>query len=124
MQGNSWKGLARLGLSVALGGCSASSSTMDNSGEPFTLGVSVTGSASHVGNVQVCANYRSTVRVCGPDGGFRVGSMNSIPLSARAGESYTVVVPTDQQASAYCSVTSGNSGVFGPSMATAIVSCI
>ena len=108
-----------------LGAISCSDSTGTGSTD-YVLNVQVKGSHAGFtnGSVQVCVDYKSAKEVCGPEnGGFSFNSTGQIRLKANPGEAYTVVVPSNQQMAPFCSVTAGGSGQFGPSLATAVVTC-
>jgi hypothetical protein len=95
-----------------------------NIDQAFPLNVSITGSTDNVTNVQVCAGPVEGNSFCGPNGGFAVGSMGVIQVPGTSGASYAVTVPANQNAAAFCSVTSGGTGELGTSMPTAVVNCI
>jgi hypothetical protein len=91
----------------------------------YVLSVQVKGSHAGAtnGSVQMCVDYKTAGEVCGPIGGFAFNSTGQISLKANPGEAYTVVVPSNQPIAAFCSVTAGGSGQFGPTLATAVVTC-
>lgn len=106
---------------VACGGDTTSTAP----GTAYDITVTVGGSKSHVDHVQVCVVYGLS-QACGPQaspGGFAVGTTGHITATATAGTSYTVEIASGQQASSFCSMASGNIGVFGSSMPTAVVNC-
>jgi hypothetical protein len=109
------------------------SDTISIGNTPYKINVSVTGSAAHVTSVAVCVNYSTTEGtqgVCDHPGadpnkpsGIAVGTTGELNALSNPGVSYTIVVPVNQPASTYCSVTSGGAGVFGTATPTAVVTC-
>lgn len=88
----------------------------------YSIQIEVTGSTAHVTNVNLCATVYGNDS-CGPNGGFAVGKTDTISAYGSEAGGYTVYIPTNQPAAAYCAVTSGSSGTFGASMPTAKVTC-
>ena len=113
-------------VASVLGAISCSESTGTGLTD-YVLSVQVKGSHAGFtnGSVQVCVNYKSAKEVCGPENrGFSFNSTGQINLRASPGEAYTVVVPSNQQMAAFCSVTAGGSGQFVPTLPTAVVTCM
>ncbi len=107
---------------IAAAACGGSSDSTTSPSATYTVNVSVTGSTTHVSSVLACVNYGLSSSACTPTP-IPVGQHSSISVSSTAGTSYTVAVASNQQASAFCSVSSGSNGVFGSSMPDAVVNC-
>ncbi len=105
-----------------LAACGSSSDSSTSPTATYTVNVSVTGSTTHVSSVAVCVNYGLSSSVCTPTA-ITVGQHSSISVTSVAGTPYTVAVASNQQASAFCSVSSGSNGVFGSSMPDAVINC-
>ncbi len=111
-----------IATTILVAGCGGSSDSTTTPNATYTVNVSVAGSTTHVAGAQVCVNYGLSNSVCSPTA-IAVGQHSSISVTSTAGTAYTVALASNQQASAFCSVSSGSNGVFGSSMPDAVVNC-
>jgi hypothetical protein len=129
MSGAAIAGIAVGGAAAVAAGVAVATHKGSQNVMTYTINVNVTGSGpankfpnDWGGALDVCVSYQ------GPGGGnpcsniIAVGSTGQIVVVATPGTTYTVAIPTPITTK-YCSVTSGGSGVFGPSLATVVVSC-
>ena len=107
-------------------GCTNSSAT-NLSDTEYTINVSVTGPSNippgQSTGASVCVSYSNPRNTPPCSGNILFGQTGKILAQASPGEAYSVYYPTIPGNTQTCSVTSGGAGLFGPSMATVVVSC-